>query len=215
MFLAPRLRFLLESVGCDYSASQWRRQPGLGWMTWWRKAWQPSTQSGWHPLPSTHQGQSPTMDRHASCGHRCWAQCEGVPHPRGHAEALWQSPQGSNMDADLCLGSPALLCRGQAPCPTRAVSVPISSLSGQSAGFRTHPLWLQAPAYRGPVSFWAVGLHVSWELRGWPLLLHFQAPTLVSLLLCSPQITSQLSLHPAGLCSTDGAIILSRMPAWV
>lgn len=26
---------------------------GLGWMTWWRKAWQPSTQSGWHPLPST------------------------------------------------------------------------------------------------------------------------------------------------------------------
>lgn len=90
------------------------------------------------------------------------------------------------------------LCVGDRPGPTRAVSVPISSLSGQSAGFRTHPLWLQAPAYRGPVSFWAVGLHVSWELRGWPLLLHFQAPTLVSLLLCSsPQITSQLSLHSA------------------
>lgn len=30
LFLAPRLRFLLESVGCDYSASQWRQQPGLG-----------------------------------------------------------------------------------------------------------------------------------------------------------------------------------------
>lgn len=30
LFLAPRLRFLLGSVGCDYSASQWRRQPGLG-----------------------------------------------------------------------------------------------------------------------------------------------------------------------------------------
>ena len=30
LFLAPRLRFSLESVGWDYSASQWRRQPWAG-----------------------------------------------------------------------------------------------------------------------------------------------------------------------------------------
>ena len=109
--------------------------------------------------------------------------------------------------------SPALLCWGQAPYPTRLVSVPTSSLAGQSAGFRPQPT--EDLCHSG---LWLCMELLSWELRHQQLRLHFQAPMPVSLLFCSPRITSQLSLHPAGLCSTDGAIILiprAHMPAWV
>ena len=81
--------------------------PGWGLM-WWRKAWQPSAQSG--RAPSACRARRPEPHSGQEC--RLWTQTPGpvwrgsiVPHPQSHSEALGQrqSPQGSNLDADLCL----------------------------------------------------------------------------------------------------------------
>lgn len=146
-----------------------------------------------HHLPARHRGQSPTPDRNAGCGHRRWARCGGEalfpileatrrPWVRGRIPKVqtW-------MQTSACR-RPEPLCWGLTPCPAGMVHFPASRFAGQSAGFRTYPLWPQAPVCRGPVPFWAVGLHRNPFLgAGMPEALSpFPSLCAVSVLLCSP-----------------------------